>query len=65
MTPDQLKSWRLRLGLTQEQAAEALGVTRSGVQHWEYGRREIPRYIELACKAVEADSPPADAVRTL
>jgi DNA-binding XRE family transcriptional regulator len=37
MTPDQLKAFRARLGLTQAQLAEKLGVERNTVNRWEMG----------------------------
>lgn len=37
--PERLKARRLELGLTQERAAEKLGVDESTVGRWERGRR--------------------------
>ena len=55
MTPTSFKSWRERLygerGITA--AAEALGCSRTSIRAWETGRHDIPRYIELACEALE------------
>lgn len=42
MTPDQLKSIRERLGLTQAQLATKLGVTRNTINRWEMGLHPIP-----------------------
>lgn len=36
-----LAAARVNAGLTQEQLAEKLGVTRKSVQNWELGRRPI------------------------
>lgn len=39
MTPADLKSLRLALGLSQTAFGEALGVGRRAVTHWESGQR--------------------------
>jgi transcriptional regulator with XRE-family HTH domain len=44
-----LKAWRLRLGLTQEAAAELLGVHRVTVARWESGACTMPKLIGMAC----------------
>jgi DNA-binding transcriptional regulator YiaG len=47
MTPEELKEMRLELEYeTRREPAEQIGVTRSCIQHWEYGRRPIPKYAE-------------------
>jgi DNA-binding transcriptional regulator YiaG len=43
MTAQQIKALRTRLGLTQGQMAERLGVARPTYQQWEYGRRKPRR----------------------
>lgn len=55
MTGAELKEWRLRLGLTQEQAGEALGRSRVWVWSIErYPDKEIEeRMVALACARVE------------
>lgn len=65
MTPDQFKSWRSEMGLTQDEAAEALGVSKGTVRNYENGaRREdgrvvmIPKTVALACAALVAGTPP-------
>lgn len=45
--PITFAEWRARLGLTQVQAAEALGRTRRQVQYYDAGR-EVPRVVRLA-----------------
>lgn len=40
MRPDRLREMRLRSGLTQEQVARLLKVTRGAVGHWERGKNE-------------------------
>lgn len=42
MTPAQLHAARKRLGLSQSELAEALGVDYRTVGRWERGEREIP-----------------------
>ena len=53
MTPDELKETRSRLGLTQTQLAQELGVTLNAVQRWEAGERPIRRVTELALETLE------------
>lgn len=60
MTPDEFAAWRQRHGMTQAAAAQALGLAVSGdgrtsdaVRHYEKGRRQIPRTIELLCRYVD------------
>ena len=57
MTPDELKRWRIALGLSQKDAAHALGLKRRVIQYYEKGERdgediEIPLTVRLACYAV-------------
>jgi len=51
--PAEFKAWRKRLGLTQEQAAAELGLTRRAIVHYERGARMISKVVRLACEAVE------------
>lgn len=51
--PIDLKSWRERLGLSQEQLAEKLKVARNTVNRWENGKRAIPEFLDLALETVE------------
>lgn len=44
-----LKAWRERLGLTQQEAADLLGVHRVTVARWETGACAMPRLIGMAC----------------
>lgn len=57
MTAAELKSWRLRLGLSQRAAAEALGVSLRMYQYYEAGQMAIPKTVALACAAVAAELP--------
>ncbi|GEO82909.1 helix-turn-helix domain-containing protein [Pararhodospirillum oryzae] len=57
MTPSAFKHWRKSLGLSQKEAAEALGLKRRVVQYYEKGERDgdpvaIPRTVRLACWAL-------------
>lgn len=59
MTPESFKAWRKSLGLSQKEAAEALGLKRRIVQYYEKGVRdgeavEVPRTVRLACYALLA-----------
>lgn len=59
MTPAAFTSWRERMGFRFDtQAAAALGCTRETVRRYSSGKVEIPRYIELACAAIEAGLAP-------
>lgn len=60
MTPDELRAWQERLGLTYDTAALVLGVSRRTYARWVAGEAgEIGRIVALACAAVEAGLPPA------
>jgi len=53
MTPAEFKELRLKLGYeTRRELAEQMGVTRSCIEHWEYGRRPIPKYAEKLIKCL-------------
>lgn len=45
--PEMRRALRIAAGLSQQQVANGLGVSRSAVDHWEKGRRE-PRAQHLA-----------------
>ena len=49
MTPSELKTIRLSLGLSQQQLAERLGYKHyTTVLRWELGKNAIPKYVILA-----------------
>ena len=50
MTPAELKSLRSRLGYTQQELAEAVGVSRRAIIYWELGERAIPKTAEKLIK---------------
>jgi len=52
-TPATFKAWRVRLRLTQQQAADELNRSRMSISRYEKGEEPIPREIELACAALE------------
>jgi hypothetical protein len=62
MTPQEFRQWRLAMGFTtQQQAADALDISKSAVELYETGRRRdtgqpvvIPRVVALACAALRA-----------
>lgn len=50
----QLRQWRRAHGMSQKDAAEALGLTGRTVQTYEAGEREIPRTVILAMRGYDA-----------
>lgn len=54
MTPADLRAWRAAMFLTQQQAAEALGVSLRTVKSWESGFAAPPAFLALACAALAA-----------
>ena len=50
MTGDELRQVRLRLGLTQDELRQRLGVARVTVARWEIGLRRVP---ELAVRLMQ------------
>ena len=50
MTGDELKQLRTRLGMTQEELGQRLGVARVTVARWEIGLRRVP---ELAARLIQ------------
>ena len=54
MTPADLRAWRAHMGYTQQQAAEALGVSLRTVKSWESGFAAPPAFLALACAALAA-----------
>ena len=52
MKNEDFKKWRESRGLTQHQAAEALGLARSTIARYEVG--PVPRVVELACIGLDS-----------
>jgi hypothetical protein len=50
----EFKTWRERIGLTQQQIAERLGITRTTIQNWEGGATPIPQAVDMSCEIWEA-----------
>lgn len=48
MTPDELRSFRRRAGLSQSGLAARLGMATGTVARWEQGRRRMPPWLPLA-----------------
>ena len=53
MTIYEFTEWRFRLGLSQERAAELLGVSKDTVLGWELGKHPITKQTRLATLACE------------
>lgn len=53
MTPEELKTRRKNLGLTQAQLAQILDVKENTVFRWEKGILPISRTVELAFENIE------------
>ena len=62
MTPDELRTRRKTLGLSQQSLAEALGVTQHTVSRWEEGKIALsaPRslWLDTEMKRVERERRP-------
>ena len=57
MGPKEFKRWRKSLGLSQKDAAKALGLKRRILQYYEKGERDgkpvdVPKTVRLACYAL-------------
>lgn len=54
MKPEELTAWRGRMGYrSKAEAAAALGCSRRTLADYEEGTNAIPRYVALACRALE------------
>lgn len=67
VSPIDLRAWRDSLGLTQAQAAEALGITRQNYALQEAGKTKtgISRTTALACAALAAGLKPWSDTRVI
>jgi DNA-binding XRE family transcriptional regulator len=54
MNAKEFQTWRGRVGLTQQQIADRLRVTRTTIQNWEGGVTPIPQAVEMSCELWEA-----------
>ena len=55
MTAVEIRDWRERMKLTQQEAAERLGVTLRAWQHWEGAERTPPPYLFRALRDLERE----------
>ncbi len=54
MDAKEFKVWRERAGVTQQQIADKLGVSRTTIQNWEGAATPIPQAVDMSCKIWEA-----------
>ena len=54
MKANEFKAWRERVGLTQQQLADRLKVTRTTIQNWESEATPIPQAVDMSCEVWEA-----------
>lgn len=54
MTPADLRAWQAHMGLSQRDAAQALGVTHAAYSAWVLGKTPIDLRTALACAALAA-----------
>ena len=53
MKGNELREWRRKQGLTQEELAKCLGVIRVTIARWETDVRAVPSFLPLALEALE------------
>ena len=53
LSPEELRAWRRRHGLTQQELGWLLGMSRDAISNWETGRRKIPLYLSLLLDVLE------------
>ena len=53
MTKEELKQWREKHKITQQQLASLLGVFNVTIARWEIGTRKIPSFLHLALLGLE------------
>jgi DNA-binding XRE family transcriptional regulator len=53
MNAKKFKAWRERVGLTQQQLADRLKVTRTTIQNWEGEATAIPQAVDMSCEIWE------------
>lgn len=54
MNGKEFKAWREGVGLTQQQLADRLKVTRTTIQNWEGEATPIPQAVDMSCEIWEA-----------
>lgn len=62
MTAEDFKEWRLEMGFTQQEAGDALGLSKWTIVDYEAGKRrsngapvKIPQRVVVACAALTGD----------
>jgi len=55
MNAQQFKTYRKQLFPHPTEAAEALGITYTALNHWEAGRRKVPTWAVKFLKCIEAN----------
>lgn len=58
-TGSDLRTWRGQHDLTQQQAADLLGVTIHTIQSWEQGVREPPKHIVMLIQRLRSEDYPS------
>ena len=53
MAPEELREWRKTRGLTQQQLADLLNISRQAITNWECGIRKIPPYLNFTLNCLE------------
>ena len=51
-----LRKWRCSSGLTQEQAAQWLGVDETTIRRWESGRCAVPAWVLVATRIERSEA---------
>lgn len=54
MKAEQVKEWRLRVGLSREKMSRVVGVSMSAWRSWETGQRPVPLWLPLVCEAIDS-----------
>lgn len=60
-TGSDFRAWRAEHGLTQQQAADLVGMTIHTIQSWEQGVREPPRHVVMLIQRLHPEDYPANA----
>ena len=53
LSPEELRAWRLKHNLTQQELGWLLGLSQDAISSWETGRRKIPPYLSLLLDVLE------------
>lgn len=61
LTGSDFRAWRAAHDLTQQQAADLVGVTIHTIQSWEQGVREPPKHIAMLIQRLRPEDYPSDA----